>query len=72
MLEEIHATPEDRRATQMILALGAVGFGLYLLADAILTQWIGGAVLGTLFGVAGAGMLRWVRTQSRLRLVVRQ
>ena len=71
MLEEIHATPEDRRKTEIILALGAVGSGLYMVADAMASGWYGGALLGTALGAAGAAALQWVRTRNRLRMVQR-
>jgi hypothetical protein len=36
MLEQIHATTEDGRATRMILALSTVAFAMFTLAAAAL------------------------------------
>jgi hypothetical protein len=65
MLEEIHATPEDRRKTEVIMALGAVGAGLYAVADALSTGWTGGAALGGVTVVAGVAALGWIRARHQ-------
>jgi len=63
MLEQIHATPEDSRKTRTFVALGLLGFALYALADAALTQWTGVTTFGLGAGGSGAAMLAWVRAQ---------
>ncbi|HET7229280.1 MAG TPA: hypothetical protein VFJ16_04725 [Longimicrobium sp.] len=73
MLEQIHATAEDQRKTQMIVALGMVAFATYALIDATLTGWTTLSAAGLLFGGTGAAMLNWVRhhatvTPKRLAL----
>ena len=61
MLEEIHATPEDRRTTLAIVALGLVGFGLFSVADAMLSQWNAVSTFGLALGATGTAMLNWLR-----------
>ncbi|HLL83121.1 MAG TPA: hypothetical protein VK420_10740 [Longimicrobium sp.] len=61
MLEQIHATPEDRRATHIALSLGAISFGGLAMADALLAQSPAVAALGTVIATAGAITLGWVR-----------
>ena len=61
MLEEIHATPEDQRKTRVFVALVLVGFAVYALADAALTQWSGVTTLGLALGATGGTMLAWLR-----------
>lgn len=58
MLEQIHATTEDGRATQVIVALGMVAFGMYALLGAALGGWSALAMVGLLIGTAGAAMLQ--------------
>ena len=58
MLEEIHATTEHGRATQVIVALGMVAFGMYGLLGAALGGWSALATVGLLIGGAGAAMLQ--------------
>ncbi|HEU0051815.1 MAG TPA: hypothetical protein VFQ39_01515 [Longimicrobium sp.] len=65
MLEEIHATPEDRRKLEVITALGAVGAGIYAMADALASGWTGGAALGAVMVAAGAAALGWMRFRHR-------
>ncbi|HSU13935.1 hypothetical protein [Longimicrobium sp.] len=62
MLEQIHATAEDQRKTQVIVALGMVMFGLYALASAALGGWSGLATVGAMVGVGGGALLAVVRS----------
>ena len=38
MLEDIHTTPEDRRTTHVMLAVGAVSFGAITALDALVSH----------------------------------
>ncbi len=61
MLEQIHATPEDRRTTHTMLSLGALSFGALAMADAIATHAPAEAALGTLVAAAGAAAFALLR-----------
>jgi hypothetical protein len=61
MLEQIHATPEDRRSTRIALSVGAISFGGLAMADALMAQSPAVAALGTVIATAGAVALGWAR-----------
>lgn len=63
MLEEIHATPEDRRTTLAIVAIGLVITGLFTVADAFAQHW-NGAALGVALASTGLAMLAWLRART--------
>ena len=61
MLEQIHATPEDRRVTHTAVSLCAVSFGALAMADALVAGAPTEAAIGTLVAAAGAAALAWIR-----------
>lgn len=61
MLEQIHATPEDRRVTHIAVSLCAVSFGALAMADSLLAGAPAEAAVGTLIAAAGAAALAHIR-----------
>ena len=66
MLEQIHATAEDQRKTQTIVAAGMVAFAAYALGDAALNGVSVLTATGLMMGTTGAAMLNWLRTRITL------
>jgi hypothetical protein len=64
MLEQIHATAEDQRKTQTIVALGLVAFATYALGDAAVNGLGALTAAGMLAATGGAAMLNWLRTRT--------
>lgn len=56
MLEEIHATPEDRRTTLAIVATGLVITGLFTVTGALAP--------GVALASTGLAMLAWLRAHT--------
>jgi hypothetical protein len=64
MLEQIHATAEDQRKTQVIVALAMISFAIYTLLGAALGGWSGLAAVGLVIGSGGAALLGAVRSRA--------
>ncbi|HYW06728.1 MAG TPA: hypothetical protein VE913_07220 [Longimicrobium sp.] len=61
MLEDIHTTPEDRRTTNVMLAIGAVSFGAITALDALVSHAPLAAAVGAALGIGGAAALAALR-----------
>ncbi len=61
MLQQIHATPEDRRTTHALLAATTFSFGALAVADAVANGVPGEGVIGALTVLAAAAGFRHLR-----------
>lgn len=69
MLEEIHATPEDRRKAHVIVALAVVAAGVYAVLDGVLGIRVGVLAVGAALtlGVPAAVWLAEITTRRPRR-----
>jgi hypothetical protein len=61
MLEDIHTTPEDRRTTQVMLAIGAISFGAITALDALVSHAPLAAAVSAALESGGAAALAALR-----------
>jgi hypothetical protein len=68
MLEQIDTTAEDQLKTQVIVALGLICFGLFVLAGVATAGWTGMTMVGVVALGLGASMLRWTAQRTVWRM----